>query len=132
MADKLDPQFVKTALPNSGVFDENQVNFSLESGSNEQKYQSEAIYASATLKSSGDPIPLTCAWYNIPLLGEKGGSLQLIENASGACFQPSIEDIGTKICVQAMPAENDALANQYQGMPLFAEMGPLQMDPFLS
>jgi hypothetical protein len=112
MADKLDPQFVKTALPNSGVFDENQVHFYLESGTNEQKYQSEAIYASATLKSSGDPIPLTCAWYNIPKLeNNKDGSLQLIESASGACYQPSIEDIGTKICVQAMPAENDALTN---------------------
>lgn len=133
MADKLDPQFVKTALPNSGVFDENQVHFVLESGTDEQKYQSEAIYASAILKTTGDPIPLTCAWYNIPKLeNDKDGALQLIENANGACFQPSIEDIGTKICVQAMPAENDALAQQYQGMPLFAEVGPLLLDPLLS
>ena len=73
---KLDPQFAKTAIPNSGVFDENMVNFSLESGSNEQKYQSEAIYASAVMKTNGDPIPLTCAWYNIPKIeGNKDGGL---------------------------------------------------------
>lgn len=60
---------------------------------------------------SEEPIPLKCTWYNIPVdKDNKDGELRLIEHASGACFQPSIEDIGTKICVHALPAENDALA----------------------
>ena len=133
MADKLDPKFAQTALPDSGIFDENDVIFELESGGGEQKYQSDAIYASATMKQSGEPIPLKCTWYNIPVKeGQKVGQLTIIENASGACFQPSIEDIGTKICVHAIPADNDALAQQYQGMPLFSEVGPLLLDPVLS
>lgn len=31
--------------------------------------------------------------------------------------------------MHALPVENDALNEQYQGMPLFAEIGPLQLDP---
>ena len=31
-----------------------------------------------------------------------------------------------------MPADNDALAEEYQGMPLFAEVGPLVLDPMMS
>lgn len=33
----------------------------------------------------------------------------MIENVLGACYQPSIEDIGKKVCVHALPVENDAL-----------------------
>ena len=32
---RMDPQFAQTAIPNSGVFDENMVNFVLECGTNE-------------------------------------------------------------------------------------------------
>ena len=127
--------------PNASVFDENKVDFTLVSGAEENKeetYQSDAILASAALKSNADPIPLNCTWYNVPV--EEHGSrqgLQLIENASGACFQPSIEDIGKKVCVHAMPHdidvdeddEGDLGHGQYMGMPLFAEIGPLKLDP---
>ena len=34
--------------------------------------------------------------------------------------------------MHAVPADNDALAEQYQGMPLFAEVGPLVLDPMMS
>ena len=51
---------------------------------------------------------------------------------TGACFQPSIEDLNTKICVHALPvAEDNCTQRQYQGMPLFAEVGPLNLDSFL-
>lgn len=61
----------------------------------------------------------------------------MIENCTGACFQPSIEDIGKKVCVHAMPhdldtEDDDFLGNgQYVGMPLFAEIGPLTLDPIM-
>ena len=32
------------------------------------------------------------------------------------------------VCVHAIPVENDAYP-AYQGMPLFAEVGPLLLDP---
>ena len=32
--------------------------------------------------------------------------------------------------MHAQPVENDAL-QQYQGMPLFAEIGPLKLDPVM-
>ena len=35
MADKLDPHFAQTALPDSGIFDETHVSFKLESGPGE-------------------------------------------------------------------------------------------------
>jgi hypothetical protein len=74
MKDKLDPSFAQTALPDSGIFDENHVAFELESGTGDQKYQSDAIYASATMKQSGEPIPLKCTWYNIPVTeGKRDG-----------------------------------------------------------
>ena len=40
----------------------------------------------------------------------KEEGLTLIEHVQGACFQPSMEDIGTKICVHAVPADDDAMA----------------------
>ena len=59
----------------------------------------------------------------------------MIENCTGACFQPSIEDIGKKVCVHAIPHDLDTEDDeelgdgQYMGMPLFAEIGPLKLDP---
>jgi hypothetical protein len=50
----------------------------------------------------------------------------LIEHVSGACHQPSIDDVGDKICVHAIPASD---VEEYQGMPMFAEVGPLILDP---
>ena len=45
---------------------------------------------------------------------------------TGPCFQPSIEDIGTRVMVHAIPASD---VQEYQGMPMFKEVGPLTMDP---
>ena len=48
-------------MPNSGVFDENAVVFKLESRTEgDVTYQTEAIFASAVFKSSGEAIPLNC------------------------------------------------------------------------
>lgn len=66
----------------------------------------------------------------------------MIQNCTGACFQPSIEDIGRKVCVHALPhdldtggGEQDTLDligdGKYVGMPLFAEIGPLTLDPIM-
>ena len=61
----------------------------------------------------------------------------MIEHCTGACFQPSIEDIGKKVCVHAMPHDLDTEDEeylgdgQYVGMPLFAEIGPLTLDPLM-
>ena len=52
--------FVSTTDPNSGVFDENAVNFKLESGTGLLKIQTDAIFASASMKESGEAIPLNC------------------------------------------------------------------------
>ena len=54
--------------------------------------------------------------------------LQPIEHATGSCFQPSLADVGKKICVHALPVCKD---QDYRGMPLFAEIGPLKLDPKL-
>lgn len=133
-------EFARSCRPDSQIFDENKVNFCLVSGSeqSETKYQSDAIFAQACLKTNQDPIPLNCTWYNIPSdESEKGKvGLQVIDNCTGACFQPSIEDIGKKVCVHAIPhdidieEDDEELGNgQYMGMPLFAEVGPLVLDP---
>ena len=45
--------------------------------------------AEAVFKESGEPIPLTCSWFNIPdeaAIESHERQLQPIENASGACF----------------------------------------------
>lgn len=89
------------------------------------------------MKYNQDPIPLNCTWYNIPDEDKEKNKvgLQVIDNCTGACFQPSIEDIGKKVCVHAIPHDLDTdddeeLGNgQYMGMPLFAEIGPLVLDP---
>lgn len=116
----------------SGIFDENQVAFGLEAP--DTLLHTNAIFASAVLKGTGEALPLNCQWFNLPQLGEgqSGPELQLIPNVTGACFQPSIEDVGTKICVHALPlAEENCAQRSYEGMPLFAEFGPLVLDPQL-
>jgi hypothetical protein len=127
-----DNEFAQSVIPDSGIFDENQVIFKLEIP--ETCYQTDAIFASAIMKSTGLPLPLQCEWYNLPVDQQATGSNNLIQipGATGACFQPSIEDVGTKICVHAIPmSEDNTIQRQYQGMPLFAEVGPLQLDHFL-
>jgi hypothetical protein len=112
-------EFAMSCRPDSSLFDENKVDFSLVSGTENSKvsYQSDAIFAKASLKNNTDPIPLNCTWYNIPDdQDEKSKSgLQLIEHCTGACFQPSIEDIGKKVCVHAMPHDLDTEDEDYLG-----------------
>jgi hypothetical protein len=54
------------------------VEFRLESGTEATKYQSDAIFASAVLRSTGEAIPLNCSWYNIPIAEGKDTGLTLI------------------------------------------------------
>ena len=87
------------------------------------------MIASATFKDgemAGMPVPLHCTWYNIS--GDTQEFVQ-IPDVSGSCFQPSVEDIGLKIAVHAIPASD---IQEYQGMPLFTEVGPLVLDPAIS
>ena len=70
------------------------------------------------------PVPLHCTWYNVS--DEKGKEFVQIQGVTGPCFQPSIEDIGTRVMVHAIPASD---VQEYQGMPMFKEVGPLTMDP---
>lgn len=58
--------------PNSGIFDENMVTFKLEIP--ESCYQSDAIFASAILKETGEALPLSCQWYNIPAKTDQNGA----------------------------------------------------------
>lgn len=83
---------------------------------------------SATNKRDGGmPIPMHCSWYNVSRKQDpKKDAFTLIEGLTGSCYQPSIEDVGDKICVHAIPASD---AQEYQGMPIFAEVGPLLMNP---
>ena len=84
------------------------------------------MIASATFKdgeNAGMPVPIHCTWYNSD---QKSGSFVQIPDVSGSCFQPSVEDIGFKVVVHAIPASD---IREYQGMPLFKEIGPLKMDP---
>lgn len=119
-------------MPGSGIFDENQVHFKLEIP--ESCYQSDAIFASAVFKLTGEPIPLQCQWFNLPPKTVENENPQLIAipGVTGAMYQPSIEDVGMKICVHALPvSEHNSNLRQYQGMPLFAEVGPLYLDSYL-
>mmetsp|Transcript_17738 Transcript_17738/g.16970 ORF Transcript_17738/g.16970 Transcript_17738/m.16970 type:complete len:116 (+) Transcript_17738:302-649(+) len=73
-------------------------------------------------ENSGLPIPLHCTWY---VVSQDNNNFVLIEHVCGAYYQPSIDDIGYRICVHAIPASD---AEEYQGMPMFAEVGPLEAD----
>ena len=85
-------------------------------------------------RETGEPLPLTCQWFNLRQQSEECPSPALTEipGVTGACYQPSLEDVGTKICVHALPVNEENCAQRhYQGMPLFAEIGPLNLDTFL-
>ncbi len=56
---------------------------------------------------------------------EEKNDLREIEGVSGAFFQPSIDDVGKRICVHAIPASD---VMDYHGMPAFQEVGPLVLD----
>ena len=91
-----------------------------------QPIHTEVMIASATFKDgdmAGMPVPLHCTWYNIS--SDQSDFIQ-IPGVSGSCFQPSVDDIGFKILVHAIPATD---VQEYQGMPMFKEVGPLVMDP---
>ena len=74
------------------VFDENSFDFNLVGG----PFHTDVLIANATMKkgdSIGLPVPLHCTWYNvIPETNE----FKVIEHVSGACYQPSIEDVGER------------------------------------
>jgi hypothetical protein len=109
-----------TMMPGGAVFDENKIDFKLNGG---PKY-TDVLVASAMFNdgsSKGYACPLMCKWfYTI-----KGNELHEIEGVSGSFYQPSLDDIGSKIWVHAHPTNG---IDEYQGMPMFAEVGPLVMD----
>jgi hypothetical protein len=79
------------------------------------------MIASATFKESGMPVPLHCTWYN-----KTETEFIQIPGVTGACYQPSVEDVGKTVVVHGVPASD---IEEYQGMPMFAEKGPLVIDP---
>lgn len=84
------------------MFDENSFDFNLVGG----PVHTEVLIANATMKkgnSSGLPIPLHCTWYNV---SPDSNEFRVIEHVSGACYQPSIDDVGDRICVHAIPASD--------------------------
>mmetsp|Transcript_10571 Transcript_10571/g.20354 ORF Transcript_10571/g.20354 Transcript_10571/m.20354 type:complete len:602 (+) Transcript_10571:2840-4645(+) len=108
-------------LPPDQTFDENSFDFCLKGG----PYQTSLIEASATFKKGkqkGAPLPLHCTWYR----AARDSDFVVIEGYSGAFYQPTADDVGCKICVHAMPVSE---VQEYTGMPAFAEVGPLQLDP---
>jgi hypothetical protein len=110
-------------LPPDLTFDESSFDFCLKGG----PYQTSLIEASATLKKGkckGSPLPLRCTWYR----SARESDFVVIEGISGAFYQPTADDVGCKICVHALPVSE---VQEYTGMPAFAEVGPLQLDPAL-
>ena len=67
------------------------------------------------------PVPLHCTWYN-----KTETEFIQIPGVTGACYQPSVEDVGKTVVVHGVPASD---IEEYQGMPMFAEKGPLVIDP---
>jgi hypothetical protein len=86
------------------VFDENSFNFKLTVGGRAEGVSgsiphSEVLIASATTKKDGMPIPLHCTWYNVTpreVNGKKQDEFVPIDSITGACYQPSVEDIGDR------------------------------------
>ena len=68
-------------------------------------------------------VPLNCTWYNIR---SENNDLVQIPELSGAFYQPCVEDIGHKIMVHAIPTSD---VDEYKGMPLLHEIGPVVIDP---
>lgn len=107
--------------PREVTFDETTFDFTLTGG----PFQTTLIQASAKVKtgpSGGMPLPLKCTWYRAP----SNVDFQQIEGVSGAFYQPNADDVGCKINVHAVPVSE---VEDYTGMPAFAEVGPLQLDP---
>lgn len=107
--------------PKEATFDETTFDFTLTGG----PFQTTLIQASAKVKtgpSGGMPLPLKCTWYRAP----SNVDFQQIEGVSGAFYQPNADDVGCKINVHAVPVSE---VEDYTGMPAFAEVGPLQLDP---
>jgi len=103
------------------AFDETTFDFTLTGG----PFQTTLIQASAKVKtgpSAGMPLPLKCTWYRAP----SNVDFQQIEGVNGAFYQPNADDVGCKINVHAVPVSE---VEDYTGMPAFAEVGPLQLDP---
>ena len=50
----------------------------------------------------------------------------MIDGVTSSCYQPSVDDIGKKVIVHGIPASD---VTEYEGMPMFAEVGPLKLDP---
>ena len=83
------------------MFDENSFDFRLTIGGGGlaigKILHTEVLIASATTKKEGLPIPLHCTWYNVRPTSVPGkDEFRLIEQVSGSCYQPSIEDVGLK------------------------------------
>ena len=53
-----DARFAETTNPMSGIFDENQVSFGLEAP--DTMLHTNAIFASAVLRGTGEALPMTC------------------------------------------------------------------------
>ena len=102
------------------VFDETKVDFQLSGG---PKY-TDVLMASALFnagKNKGFACPLMWKWFYT----FKNSELHDIEGVKSSFYQPSLDDIGARICVHAYPTNG---IDDYQGMPMFAEVGPLIMD----
>ena len=119
-------------LPIQEEFDVELYNFKLMTGSAGDAahdiMHTQAILANASIKegeNKGMPIPLKCVWFNMRV---EDNELFKIPKANGACYQPSIEDVGHKILVYAYP-ETD---KEQQTMPLLENTGPIVMDPSVS
>lgn len=76
-------------------------------------------------QNAGQPVALNCTWYNIPI--DREDELIEIPGAKSACYQPSVEDIGHKVFVHAVPVCDNQ--DEYLGMPLLQAIGPIVMDP---
>ena len=50
----------------------------------------------------------------------------MIEGVTSSCYQPSLDDVGKKVIVHGIPASD---VTEYEGIPMFAEVGPLKLDP---
>ena len=65
-------------------------------------------------------LPLRCTWYRSTCKVD----LKVIEGVTGAVYHPTLDDVGCKISVHAVPA-----VDEYSGMPLFREIGPIALNP---
>ena len=72
-------------------------------------------------------MPLHCNWYLVGRGDAESGAegLKEIPEVTGACYQPCVDDVGWRVMVHAVPASD---AQEYRGMPLLREVGPIVMD----